>query len=231
MYTNTFEISLLQLSKCANELSEQAQHLETLMNICYQDYTNSKLGDSKMITNEIIEPMCDKLPDQLVKFQEMKKNKSVEGENIINEENIEKIDKSVSSSRIIVEEKSNINIKIQENEIKIENPDQYSGIKRLSPEKDQKEGAMPIPKINPKKSTKYPKKQNLNNNSRTDTKNIQSQKHEAVFSLLTTESKERIVYDKIELGTIICQRKWGITHSMILSYIRAKNYFIQIRKE
>ena len=54
---------------------------------------------------------------------------------------------------------------------------------------------------------------------------ISMKRPENVFSTFTKEEKERIVYDKLDLGIMTCERKWGTPHSILVTYIKSSNIY------
>ena len=55
-------------------------------------------------------------------------------------------------------------------------------------------------------------------------------KKKAIFSKLSNSEKELILYDKIRVGALVCERKWGIHHSLLTLYNQSSNQFKNLQE-
>ena len=209
------EDKLKKLGKTVNELAVQARNLQKLFNNVLEDFKNENNNESKnkkqkrrrrTNTNN-----KNKIKGTPINTQEKRESISSSSEHIIpSMTEVSYFSVLTNSDHENAEHNSEGNSKSEEY-----SPLYKSIKKRKFPEFNNQEE----PSINSTKSKSKKPNKKKSINSRHPLQRTQ------IFSAFTKDEKERIIYDKINLGIRKCERKWGVNHRNMDLYIKQSELF------
>ena len=208
-----FEGRLQQLGECIYELSNQAQYLQELFNICLEDYKHTK----KQQDLNSININCQN--DIGNKRRDSKRGKRKRDDIYMEMNDIHRGD--------YLDPRSG-----------------YMGIKRQHSEHQniyELQSFLHTQPINEKEEKIYTSKsdsEDSSNNPNIDcrkinlrTVTITPKRREPVFVKFTIDEKERIIFDWLDLGLTVCERKWGINHWILGNFNKEQQLFKTTREK
>ena len=247
--STAFEVRLHQLGQCMHELFNQAQYLQELFVICLEDYRFCKEQSSKRkISNESTNIRKDvkhshkkskNRRDELSSTNEDKNNINANAN--ANANLLPKINTSFSLPPAV-------NLSSEQQEAREISGAGGEYIEHIAPTPTTTETPIPMKRQSPEdaqdllssqevkeEEPDFLKEGSESSSSAEDLEqaapmlirnaSISRKKAEPVFVKLTLEEKERILYDWIDLGTSMCERKWGINHGVLIKFNHDQRLF------
>ena len=242
MGETSLELSLHQLGTCIKELTNRTQYLYNLFDTCLQDYNKNKqveLGTNNIHKEKLhSEPHEEHLNSTNQSKPSVRKEeqaeKSKKSKKLINKGKTQKqklLTKRKNTETTTAPYVSNhIDDKLINEEIynMLDTYDCQAPYNNVYNKNNNNmcvseyinSGVNKCKKVTP--NMNRIRRTTDSGQRRTRTGHINKKK---VFSILTKGEKELILYDKIKDGAGICERKWGIHHSLLTTYINSSNTF------
>ena len=240
----SFEFRIEQLGKSVQDLTHHAQIVQKLYSLCMLDYKTLRRQEAHGLQDHIRKTERINITEKRLRQPKKKREESMNfsevpwvssftsveiGNSIPKNFQMGEIDNAIGKCVECDSQQKGMDMNIEGHNpfgIKRSFPDdisnqnqhiiQSSSSNYSENSEESMETLSPIPIIN-----------GINNMGVRKTR----KKHEAVFSTLTPEEKDRILYDKLKIGIKKCERKWGISHGLLNNYIKSMQIFKNIEEK
>ena len=212
--SDIFEYRLQELGTCVKELTNRAQYLHILFEICLQDYKNNihkkfKSNSHKNNSSNNISENISQKPLKKEEKSKIKKELPMGHEYTgIKRKSPELGEQSLENKEVFKRQESSESS--SESPSPLNTSEEYKLLENI-----------------PQKPLKTQKKRNKGPRAL----KTAHKTGPYVFSKLTKEEKELILGDKISLGTYQCERKWGIDHSVLLAYHNKSSHLFENKED